>query len=295
VTIAAPEHLPWDSSLRLRSVTLDVGRVAYTEVGDGPPVLLIHGYGDELFTWRHQLRGLRDRWHLYALDLIGYGFSDKPALAYTAELFIECVRQFLRAMGVDCARVVGSSMGAATALSLAKHHPDCVDRLVLLGPTIPGVPPAGRVLSVVFWLAARDWLADWLPEPRFTTPVRLALREAVADPSLVTAEVVRYYADLTRRPGFKHAYLSTARHWRDWAAHRPRLGELKMPALIIWGEEDRIHPFRQAGLLQTLMPQAQLMRLPQCGHLPQVERPEEVNTALQAFLETASQASRASG
>lgn len=280
----APKTFNWDPSLQLRTVQLDMGRVAYAEVGDGPPVLFIHGYGDELFTWRHQLHALRDQLHLYALDLIGYGFSDKPALPYTAELFIQCIRQFMQAVGIQGAALVGSSMGAATALCVAKYHPDCVDRLVLFGPTIPGVQPAGRAFFIVFWLAYRGRLGEMLVQPRFKAAVRMMLREAVADPTLITPDIVRYYVQLTRRPGFKHVYLSTAQHWHEWMAHRPRLGELKMPVLVFWGQQDRIHPFRQAGLLRTLVPQAQLISLPQCGHLPQAERPTEVNAALREFL-----------
>ncbi len=281
---AAPDTFAWDRSLPHHRARLEVGSVAYTESGAGPPVVLIHGYGDSLFTWRHQLAALGDRLHLYALDLIGYGLSDKPPVAYTAELFIDCVRQFMRAVGVERATLVGSSMGAAAALCVAKYTPNRVERLVLLGPTIPGVQPAGRFLYMVFWLAHHGRLGQLFLQPSFRTAVRMALRDAVADPALITDAVVDYYFRLSRQPGFRHAYVSTARHWHAWITHRPRLGELKMPVLVIWGEQDQVHPLRQAGLLQTLVPQSRLVVIPQCGHLPHSERPEQVNTLLRGSL-----------
>ncbi len=279
-----PERFAWDPTLPCRAVTLDVGTVAYTTVGSGAPVIFIHGYGDTLFTWRNQLRDLRGELQLYALDLIGYGNSDQPPIEYTADTFVSCVRQFMDALGIESATLVGSSMGGATALCLAMAHPERVDRLVLLGPTIPGVQPAGRALSLTFWLTHHGRLAEWLVRPGFKPAVRQALRDAVFDPALITDEIVAYYAALARRPGFRHVYVSTAHNWNAWAVQRPRFGELKMQVLIIWGEADGVHPIRQGALLRTLIPQAEMVRVPQCGHLPHVEQPDRVNALLRQFL-----------
>ncbi len=280
----AAGHYEWDVTLPCRTVPLEVGTVAFTTIGSGPPVILIHGYGDTLFTWRNQLRELPDALQLHALDLIGYGHSDQPPIAYTVDTFVSCLRQFMDAVGIAAATVVGSSLGGAVALCLAKLHPERVNRLVLLGPTIPGVQPGGRAFDLTFWLAYHGRLARWLLQPRFKPFVRAALREAVADPSLITDDLVAHYATLAQRPGFRDVYVSTAQNWHAWAAQRPRFGELKMPVLIIWGEGDRVHPVRQAALLQTLIPQAELVRVPQCGHLPHIEHPERINTLLRQFI-----------
>ena len=258
--------------------------MVYTSIGRGAPVLFVHGYGDTLFTWRHQLSGLRNEFQLHALDLIGYGHSDQPPIDYTVDTFVSCLQEFMDASGLASATLVGSSMGGAAALCLAAARPERVDRLVLLGPTIPGVQPAGRAFDLTFWLAQHGPLATWLLRPGFKPVVRQALRDAVADPSAVTDQLVGYYTRLARRPGFKHVVVSTARNWQAWAARRPRFAELKMPVLIIWGESDRVHPIRQAGLLRTLIPQAELVRLPGCGHLPHVEQPERVNALLRQFI-----------
>lgn len=279
-TAASPDHYAWDRTVPSRTVTLEGGTVAYTSVGSGPPVVLVHGYGDSLFTWRHQLRELRNQFALYALDLIGYGHSDQPPVPYTVDTFVSCLRQFMDAVGLASATIVGSSLGGATALCLARAHPERVDRLVLLDPTIPGVQPDGRAFHLTFWLAHHGRLGAWLLRPRFTPFVRQALRDAVADPAVITDDIVAYYAALARRPGFRHVYLSTARHWHAWAGQRPRFGELQMPVRLIWGEADRVHPIRQAALLTTLIPQAELVRLPQCGHLPHIEQPAHVNRLL---------------
>lgn len=283
-TASIPERFEWDPTLPCRTAQLDVGTVAYTAIGSGPPVIFIHGYGDTLFTWRHQLRDLRNELQLYALDLIGYGYSDQPPIEYTVDTFISCVRQFMDALEIKSATVVGSSLGGAVALCLAKTHPERVDRLVLLGPTIPGVQPAGRAFGLTFWLTHHGRLAERFVQPGFRPAVRQALRDAVVDPSLITNDLVTYYARVARRPGFRHVYVSTARNWHAWAAQGPRFGELKMPVLIIWGEADHVHPIRQGALLRTLIPQAELVRVPQCGHLPHVEQPRRVNALLRQFV-----------
>ncbi len=287
---SAVDSFSWDPSLPKRSLRLELGTVVCTDAGAGPPLLFLHGYGDELFTWRHQLRELRKHAHVFAFDLIGHGFSEKPPLAYTAQTYVDCVHQYMRAVGLERATLVGNSLGAAIALCVAKQHPHSVERLVLLGPTVPGAQPAGRFSQWVFWLAYHGRLGQWLLPTHWNTPIRLGLRYAVADPRLITAEVVRYYGQFPRTAGFKQAYLSTARHWHEWTWERPRVGELTMPVTLIWGERDAVNPIRQARLLQTIIPQAQLVRLPDCGHLPQSEDPERVNEVLRSCVHGSSSA-----
>ena len=286
----APQYA--DVRTASKAIRLSSGTLAYAEAGQGAaPIVFLHGYGDSSYTWRHQLPALADTAHCFAPDFIGYGLSDAPPIAYTPDVFLACIREFMGALEIKRATFVGSSLGAAAALALATHQPELVDQLILLGPTIPGVQPAGHALHAVFWLVHHGRWGRRLLQPQLKPAVRFALRESFADPSRVTDEMVEYYVRLARHPGFKHAYISTAEHWPAWAAHQPRFGQLTMPVLLIWGSDDRVHPIRQSGLLRTLIPQAHMTAIPRCGHLPQCEQPETVNRLVREAVSTSAHGS----
>jgi pimeloyl-ACP methyl ester carboxylesterase len=145
------------------------------------------------------------------------------------------------------------------------------------------VVPAGRVDEALFSLVRWPKLAVRLLARPPRALGRFALREAVGAADVIDEALVGHYLALARQAGFAHACVSTARHWREWVTFRPRMGEIRQPTVLIWGESDRIHPIRQAGLLRTLIPQAGFLALP-CGHLPQLECPAEVNAALAELL-----------
>ena len=287
---ADPHGVP---ELPLRFAELDIGRIAYVEVGTGSPLLLVHGFGDDLTTWRYQLRGLASVARVIALDLPGFGRSDKPHIDYTPAVFVDTLCAFLDYMGLEKVALAGSSMGGAAVLGVTIRQTARVDRLALISPTTPGVVPEGRVFDIFFRLVQGPSLGfravqlPWLAMPLVRHPsrwmVRAGLREAMSKGAVIDDATVDYYLSVMRQEGFAHAYVSTAVHWRKWGGFRPRVTEIRQPTLLLWGEFDRIHPVRQSGLLRTLIPETRFVTLP-CGHLSQVERPEEVNAELKTWL-----------
>jgi pimeloyl-ACP methyl ester carboxylesterase len=252
--------------------------------GDATPMLLIHGLGDEADTWRHVLLPLARHRRVVAVDLPGFGRSDRPNRAYTLAFFAQTVLRLMDAIGLHQAILVGSSMGAATAQRLALAYPDRVERLVLIGgslPTVRGIP-AGPI-----WLFLAPGLGEGFytslrrsPDAGYSTlqPYyhRLdALPEA--DRAFLAERVrARVFSDGQRR-----AYLSALRWLMIERALRAnqfqgRVINQRTPTTLIWGEHDVIAPVASAYAMAALLPDAQIHVIPECGHLPQQERPEEL-------------------
>ncbi|HWQ14996.1 MAG TPA: alpha/beta fold hydrolase [Roseiflexaceae bacterium] len=269
-----------------RAVRLPGGpRLHYYEAGDPdtPPLLLVHGLGDEADTWRHVVAPLAARHRVIAPDLPGFGRSDRPRVAYTLAFFARTLAGLLGALGVERATLVGSSLGAAVVQRLALARPALAERLVLVGgalPVTPIRPPAALLL----------FLTPGLGELMYT-----GLR-ASQDAAYETLRP--YYADLDALPaadraflrervwarvwsaGQRRAYLSALRWLAVEAAFRARelraqLAHLAVPTLLVWGERDHIAGRAAAEDMAGLLPDARLVTIACAGHLPHQERSEE--------------------
>jgi len=267
-------------------VRVNQHRTAYIRHGNGPPVVLLHGYAGAIWNWEHQIETLGRRFTLLIPDLIGQGLSDKPRLAYTPPLYIEWLRGFLDAVGVGRATIIGHSMGAGLALSLALTHPDRVDRLIL----ISGFPPGlfnhihGSYLKRLHWLGS-----GLLFRLGYRLLGRRALRKflggLVWDRSLVTPAVVERAYQLRKRHGKAGPLWSSLTCTDDWeSGYAPRLGSVTAPVLIIWGRDDRFIPLAAGETVHRMIHGSRLTVLPDTGHLPMWERPDEVNQLILEFL-----------
>lgn len=269
-----------------RFVGVHQHRTAYIRHGQGPPVVLLHGYAGAIWNWEHQVEALGRRFTLFIPDLIGQGLSDKPCAAYRPSFYIEWLRGFLDAVGVERADVVGHSMGAGLALGLALTHPDCVDRLVL----ISGFPKGlfehieNSHLRRLHRFGSR-WLFGLGYRLLGRRLFRKLLGGLVWDRSLVTQAVIERAYRLRKDYGKAGPLWSSFQHVPDWENdYAPRLGSVTTPALIIWGQQDRFVPLAAGEDLRRAIPGSRLAVLPDCGHLPMWERPDDVNRLIADFL-----------
>lgn len=258
--------------------------------GNGPPVVLLHGLGGSSYSWRHvtgpAAGPLGGRTRL-ALDLPGFGPHGLPGGASAplpeaerdAAGLAAAVAAFIRQRGLVDPIVAGHSMGGSVALRLAElaAQPGAgfrIDRLILLAPV--AFTPNGQAFTGA------------LEAPDAKARARGILAAAYADPSAITQEQVDRYA----------AGLSTA-HLPVFLAHAltlprieappPRFPAITAETLVVWGDEDRILPpgggaGGPAARLVAALPNARLVRIPRCGHIPQEEKPLETNAAIAAFL-----------
>ena len=283
--VAATSGASGPGRLRFRTVITRRARLSTLEAGIGPPVLAIHGLGGTKGSFLHTVAALAGRFRVVAVDLPGFGDSDKPiGAAYDAPFFADAMIDLLDALELDRADLIGNSLGGRVALEVALRDPERVGRLALLAPSLA-------------WRRPRRWA----PALRLVRPelglVQLAPRAVVqavvhrlipgADEGWTAAgvdEFLRAYLTPAGRAAFyaaaRQIYLETP-HGKDgfW----PRLRELQPDALFIWGRRDTLVPIAFARHVAEALPQARHVEL-DCGHVPQMERPRQTHKAVAAFL-----------
>jgi len=279
------DRSPFD--LEQRDVNVGGLKVSTYVVGEGPTVLVLHGLGASKISVLPILPPLVHAGHrLVVPDLPGHGESDKPRGDYSPRFYARVLRQLLDELGVERAAVVGNSLGGRVALEMAVRSPDRVTGLGLLDPAVPGF----RVRYVLGFTRVIPTEVGAIPFPLREAWMKRAVRRLMADPSRLpgdsfdaaAAEFIRIY----RNPAARMAFFDSLRHILI-EPPRPfwgRMGRVRVPALVIWGEDDRLVPVRLAYKLKDAIPGAELLVLPKVGHVPQFEAPEETAGTLLRFL-----------
>jgi 4,5:9,10-diseco-3-hydroxy-5,9,17-trioxoandrosta-1(10),2-diene-4-oate hydrolase len=272
--------------LQERRIDVDGLPTRYLTAGnDGPPLVLLHGVGDNALDWRWVTPALARSHRVYAPDLPGAGGSAKPQDAdYSPGYFERFVAAFLDALGIERAAVVGNSLGGLAALRLALSEPERVAALGLVASAGLGrrVNPALRSLSVPgYGRLATAW-GKTRPGAAQRALGRAGL--VFASSRRVPREWLGEQYRLARLPGFLKAQLATVRAQVGLRGQREvlvnRLPDLRMPTLVVWGARDRVVPRSHARGAAARLRRGHLEILPDCGHLPQVEQPERFASAL---------------
>ena len=251
----------------------------YLEVGDGPPVVLVHGSGPGVTAyanWRLTMPGLVPAFRVLAPDMAGFGFSDKPGGVADLAAWVGQIIGFLDALGIERASVVGNSFGGSIGIRLATDHPDRVDRLVLMGATGISFPITEGLDQV------------WGYQPSFEN-MRRILDYFAYSRELVNDELaeVRYRAALA--PGVQEAFSALFPAPRQRWVEAITTPEEKIKAiphetLIIHGREDQVIPLDNAYRLLGLIERSELHVFGRCGHWSQIEWADDFNALLVRFL-----------
>jgi pimeloyl-ACP methyl ester carboxylesterase len=318
---AAPPGPPWRRSLRTLSPALLLALTAcvtlrpfaevrreqpaarYVEVDghqiyveqegseSGDAVVLLHGFGTSSYSWRRVAPEMARSFRVVAPDLFGFGWTERPhdAASYTREGQVRMVLGVLRALGIRRAQFVGHSYGGALTLYLAARHPEIVSSIVLVDSAAPSYPEDRRTRLANLRLLDRLLLPMALRPHR----VRAGLLDSIHDRSLVTPELVQAYLDRLRVEGEDDAYYGlTARlppGLRGDRAAGPAtwdvdLRTIAMPALVVWGSDDRVIPVRDGSKAARLLPRGEFAAIPKSGHMLMEDRPEELLRLVMPFL-----------
>jgi len=263
-------------------------KLFYEEKGQGSPVLLIHGFGASTYTWRRIAPALAETHRVIAVDLKGFGQSDKPFdERYSIFDQAELLKQLIEENDLRDLTLVGHSFGGGVALLLAldddPRFAGRISKLVLLDTIAyaQDIPVSFRMLNmpVVSHLGVR-----MLPP---TVQARLALRIAYWDNSKIEDEEVEMYAAPLRTAAGKHAIIHSARQiipegLEEISEHYKTI---TVPTLIGWCDHDRIVPLDVGLKLRRTLPNAHLKIIDDCGHMPQEEQPEATLELIQSFLD----------
>jgi pimeloyl-ACP methyl ester carboxylesterase len=269
-----------------RFADIDGVRIHYQEKGTGTPLVLLHGFTSSTYSWKEIFEPLSQKYRVIAVDLKGFGFSEKPDGDYTRRAQSVIIARLLDYLKIEKAWLAGNSMGGETVLNVALQNPQRVNGLILIdsagveaaggGSLAPGyarIPFAGRALT------ALALTSDKL--------VREGLQKSFYDDTKVTDErVAYYYRPLQTRGGQLAAF--RARMQAGEFPIEADLGKINAPTLIIWGAKDELIPIEAGRRMNSLIKNSTLVVLEKCGHLPQEEMPERVLEEITKFIEASS-------
>jgi len=268
------------ASIRARSTSISI-----LAAGAGDPAVCIHGLGGTKASFLPTVSALADGYRVIALDLPGFGDSDKPvAAAYDAPYFARKVRDLLDALEIGRAHLIGNSMGGRVAIELALSEPGRVGGVVLLSPALA-------------WLRERrfKWLLPTIvPRLGLIQPTPRAIAEPIVRRLIPGAEdgwaaagvdeFLRAYFDPRGRAAFyaaaRNIYMDEPHGERGlWT----RLAQMSPETMFVWGRHDMLVPRQFRKHVERVLPAARHLEL-DCGHVPQVERPRETHRAIRDFL-----------
>jgi pimeloyl-ACP methyl ester carboxylesterase len=270
-------------------------RLHYVEAGEGPLVLLLHGFPQFWYEWRYQIPALVEAgFRVVAPDMRGYNLSDKPpgVRAYRVELLARDMERLTLALGEQTATVVGHDWGAIVAWFVAMRYPRRVGRLVILNVPHPArfmdrlLSPQQLLRSSYAFFFQIPWLPEEVIRAGDFALLRSVLRRDPVRPGAFTAEDINRYVEAMARPGALTATLNYYRAFlRNAREAQALLERVEAPVLVIWGQKDRALSRWLADPPLLWVPNLlSVERLPEASHWVAEDRPREVNTLLLDFL-----------
>jgi pimeloyl-ACP methyl ester carboxylesterase len=262
--------------------TIDAAGIAtnYLHAGDGAPVVLLHGSGPGVTAyanWRLTIPVLSQRLSVFAPDLVGFGFTERPDdVDYSLDTWVSQVLGFLDALGLERVALVGNSFGGALALRLAARHPERVSKLVLMGSV--GVP-----------FEITDGLDRvWGYEPSFES-MRDLIGIFAHSRELVSDELAQVRYEASIQPGFQESFAAMfpapRQRWVDaMVTPDDEIARLPHPTLVVHGRDDRVIPLSNALHLLEVVPDVRLHVFGRCGHWTQIEHADAFGRLVLDFL-----------
>jgi pimeloyl-ACP methyl ester carboxylesterase len=239
----------------------------------GTPILLLHGLGGSIESWTNNISFLSTKFRIIALDLPGFGMSDKPKIKYTINFYVSFLEKFIKRIKLSHFFIIGSSLGGHIAVEFTLRNRKMVDKLILISPagslpkTFKGTKELKKYIGIVNAKSSKD-------VSRILTSI---------DNSMIN----RSYADAIYKrlslPGAKEAFISALKGSAMAPRYNNKLEIIDIDMLLIWGKEDRmiplrfIHPFLEHG-------KSRIIILENCGHRPHVETPKLFNKVVNDFL-----------
>lgn len=270
----------------MATLVTEQGIVHYETYGRGRPVLLLHGWLGSWALWRRTIEELGKDFRTYALDFWGFGESGDQGADFSVDNFVTLVNQFMDRLGIVKAPLVGHSMGGTVSLSAATLHPEKIVKAIVIGS-----PIVGSSLSPLLKIAAyRRWISLGETSPALFNVFMSGLRVSLRGYSYLLAKdgkalgnmFANDISKLTVGPFFES--ITTLRQ----TDLRPRMGEVKLPVLGIYGRRDLIVNPGQRNVLKQYAPQSQIAYFEGSGHFPMLDEPERFYKSVRDFLNSSS-------
>lgn len=250
---------------------------------DAPVLVLVHALANSVEIWDRVLPRLSRSFRVIAFDLPGFGQASRPDAKYDGTFFARQLEAVLDALGLQRPILVGNSLGASTIIRLAKTAPNRMSRAVLAAPG-----GFGRKTSLLMRAPALPLIGDWLARPTSRNNA-LTLRLAIHDRGNITQELQDTVNRYAAMPGSEMSLVRTLKQGvtllggRDRASLEAAAQAFPVPALVIWGKQDRVFPVEHAERAIALLPQSELLLVDGCGHYPHWEHPDVFAAAVERF------------
>jgi 2-hydroxy-6-oxonona-2,4-dienedioate hydrolase len=278
IAAAASQEQP---SAAAKDVTVLTFKLHYLEAGRGAPVILLHGLGGDGSRWKHNIDALAKDFHVFALDQIGFGQSDKPLANYHTGMLAEFLVGFLKAVNLPKASLVGNSMGASVALYTAAKFPEAVEKIVLAdgGGFRSGTPGMTLPPEAAQQAAHRRQIQNSVTREETREFFRILFHHK----ELVTDQMVDEQLAIRLRSAFAIGKMQDAGDRGSLTEEQVR--SVRAPTLIVWGKYDELSSPAGADRLERTIPGARKVIIDDCGHMPQVEKAAEFNRLVRDFLQ----------
>lgn len=268
-------------------ITLSGYKHRYVDEGSGSTVIfLVHGFSSSLDIFYRVIPLFTKQYRVLALDLLGFGKSEKPTdIRYSLNLYATLMKEFLEKTThpSDSIHGVGHSMGAKYLVAMSVYYPNTFKKLVLSNSDGFLYLPPFLMMASSFLL--KPILYKLVSKPSF---VKKTMQSVYYDPKHITEEHLNQNLEMVKNKDHFNAMMSLNRDFKHLDLKRTkvraRLKEMKTPTLIIWGANDRFIPVKYAQVVHKEIPNSRLHLIPECGHVPMVEKPNEFVQVIENFI-----------
>ena len=256
-------------------ITIQGNNLRYFEYGTSSnTVIFVHGLGASAERWEYVIPYFRKNYRVIALDLPGFGLSDKHPIDYTIDFFVRSLSEFIDKLGIQNSILIGSSLGGQIITELAIAEPKLINNMILVSPS--GVVNYSSIALDAYIGAA-------------ISPTQKNVKNAFSMMNGQNKEVdfqtVDEFIKRINMPNAKKAFLSTIISNRGSKISCEKLANVSVPSLVIWGEHDPVIPKENANMFFSCIKNCQFVEMKKCGHTPFVEEPEKFSKIVLEFLE----------
>jgi epoxide hydrolase 4 len=265
----------------------------YVTQGEGPLMLMLHGFPECWYSWRHQIQEFSQDYKVVAVDLRGYNESDKPTdpSAYRMSEFIQDIQGLITGLGYERCILVGHDWGGAIAWNFAYHYPQLVEKLIVLNIPHPakfaeGIRsnPQQILRSFYIFLFQLPMLPEWLIQFNHYQAIELMLKGMAVNKNTFSPEDLATYKNAVAKPGALTAMLNYYRNLFWEVISDNNWDVLEVPTLMIWGENDTALGKELTHGTESYVRNLRIHYIPNCSHWVQQEKPEQVNQYMRQFL-----------
>ena len=283
--------VPWNSQplkewgnkyAKGKFVEIDGLQTHYIEKGDGDAVIFIHGFFYDSFQWIKNIDAFAKKYKVYAIDLWGFGYSSREPLDYCYQLYVDQILKFMDNIGLEKATLIGQSMGGGTAIRFSVLNKDRVNKIILVDPAgMPMSLPPGTTLFLKTNMGERLFNLD-------NDFIRKSMLRWgwIHDKSMVTQD---YFDNVTRFHKIKGTTevlmsIMKKQYLDKLYDDIVRLGQMDVPRLLVWGEQDKGIPLTLGLEMNKLINSTQFEIFSPAGHVPNYEQADEFNRVALKFL-----------